>query len=469
MRAEVRDDIIGLDSFVAAKFKFEKYIQLIRDAGNYCFLDQFKRHFEKGAYIASQLEDSNLIKTATLNNNYKYIYLTDTAMKYLVLKDDPRDFSDVKKSSISVAKVNKYPSEKVLMSSALKFAIIAEGFDCIIKEKLINSLENKFYKQHDMKRNYEYNTYDLNSELSKLKDIIVNQKRIKSVIDETEQLDMLKYSNKVLKDKFELADSKIQELKKERESLNVLNKKRKKEIDEEIHQFYEAKGCLVAYAEVKAITEKQRKQIESVIHEFENKCVEIEKQIERYNRAKEENKEKMQELEKLKNKVINLYDKSKIIVLTGKDVLQFCILDTGNTKTAYGYLKAINELKEFGYKFDKIQVVIFSYSKKRAESLKAEFEETQKERDKALNRMQKYEDETEVSRDNRKNWRYDPPEYYKNAENIYYNTPSIEILTMKNTWYMENYKKNISYSESYIKEKDKKAIKKLKEKLKKEK
>jgi len=138
MIAMVRDDIISLDSFVQAKFKYEKYLLLLKNAGNYCFLDQFKRLFEKGETIAKNMEELNLIKTETLNNNYKYIYLTDTAMKYIILKDDPKDYTSVVKNKISVLKVNKYPSEKVLMSSALKFELIANGKGQMIFKRKFN-------------------------------------------------------------------------------------------------------------------------------------------------------------------------------------------------------------------------------------------------------------------------------------------------------------------------------------------
>lgn len=185
--------------------------------------------------------------------------------------------------------------------------------------------------------------------------------------------------------------------------------------------------------------------------------------------AEEKNKEIEFKFEKLKNKIINLYDKSKIITIIHDKGIQFAILDTGNTKTAYGYLKIINELKKLDYRADKIQIIIVSYSQKRAESLKSEFEETQKERIKALEIMEKYEKKTGIRREDRNTWLYDPPQHYIKSENIYYNTPKVEVRIIEVTWYMENYKKNVSYSESYIKEKDKKAIKDLKERFNKEK
>ncbi|MCJ7691137.1 MAG: hypothetical protein MUO60_17735, partial [Clostridiaceae bacterium] len=53
------------------------------------------------------------------------------------------------------------------------------------------------------------------------------------------------------------------------------------------------------------------------------------------------------------------------------------------------------------------------------------------------------------------------------AENIYYNTPEInKLVCAKNTIILEVYKKNLSMSENYIRNKDKKSIAELKEKFK---
>lgn len=126
MKAMVRDDIIALETFVALRFKYEKYIEMIYDCGGYCFVDQLVRYFggeNKGRYLAEQLEENGLIKTKFFNN-YKYCYLTDASIKYVKYKDDPRDFSKMKKANIPVKKINPNPTDKVLFSSALKFDLI---------------------------------------------------------------------------------------------------------------------------------------------------------------------------------------------------------------------------------------------------------------------------------------------------------------------------------------------------------
>lgn len=97
MKAIVRDDIISLDSFVAAEFKYKAYLEMIMKAGNYCFLDQFKKLIPSGQTIVNGMIENNLIGMENINKNYKYIYLSDTAMKYLYLRNSEEDFSKVKK------------------------------------------------------------------------------------------------------------------------------------------------------------------------------------------------------------------------------------------------------------------------------------------------------------------------------------------------------------------------------------
>lgn len=145
MKAMVRDDIISLDAFVKARFKYEKYIQMIDDAGGYCFINQFVQHFggeSKGRHLIEQLVTNGFIQVKSMNN-FKYCYLTTVSLKYLKYKDDPRDFSDIDKNYIYIKKVTQDPSEKVLLSSAIKFAIMQEN-ELIGKTKYIEYISNVF-------------------------------------------------------------------------------------------------------------------------------------------------------------------------------------------------------------------------------------------------------------------------------------------------------------------------------------
>lgn len=465
----VRDDIISLDSFVAARFKYEPYLQLIRDAGNYCFLDQFKRHFENGDYIISQMEQYNLVKTESLNNNYKYIYLTDTAMKYLVLKDDLKDYSQVPKNQISVMKISKYPSEKVLMSAALKFAFIADGENrIIVKEQLIKALQNQFHKQ------YKYidcneNRKNLENEMDKIKKAYWKEKeineRIIESLEEIKQSIIFRSSNDLIDVKVE-KEQYLAKHKQEYEELGrFASKDKKEEKMRGIINYASNVGFLKEAIKISKTIEEHEQVLKQKLQEFRNECDVVQNQLKQLEQLEEKNKDIEEKYEKLKKKVVNLYDKAKLIPVFSGNKLQFCILDTGNTKTAYGYLKTINELKEFGYLFNEVQVIIISYSQKRAEHLKNEFDRTQEDRQRALDQMEKYEQEYGLDRSYMNSWRYAPPEFYKKAKVIHDNTPEIKVGLWKSTWYMKNYKKNLSMSTNYIKRKDKKAIEELKNKL----
>lgn len=156
MKAVVRDDIIALETFVALRFKYEKYIEQIFDCGGYCFVDQFVQHYggeNKGRYLAEQLEANGLIKTKFFNN-YKYCYLTDASIKYVIYKDDPRDFSEIKKANIPVKKITPNPTDKVLFSSALKFALMQQ-YNFIGKKNFINVNTKIFSALFNTKNNKE--------------------------------------------------------------------------------------------------------------------------------------------------------------------------------------------------------------------------------------------------------------------------------------------------------------------------
>lgn len=155
MKAMVRDDIIALETFVVLRFKYEKYIEMLYDCGGYCFVDQFIKFFggeNKGRYLVEQLEKNGLIKTKFFNN-YKYCYLTDASIKYVKYKDDPRDFSKMKKADIPVKKISSNPTDKVLFSSALKFSLM-QRMDICGKRKFIKQCTDTFslvYKNQPQK------------------------------------------------------------------------------------------------------------------------------------------------------------------------------------------------------------------------------------------------------------------------------------------------------------------------------
>ena len=464
MIAMVRDDIINLESFVQAKFKFEKYILFLRNAGNYCFLDQFKRLFEKGEVIVKNMEDMNLIKTETLNNNYKYVYLTDTAMKYIILKDDPKDYTGVVKNKISVLKVNKYPSEKVLMSSALKFELIANGKgQMILKEHLINNLRESFYNQSNIIKIDEIKKEMEDTRVEYNKIIIVENKSVQLL---QEILGVQFIDKKYNLNEFKIqGDAKLKVLEEELQNLGILDRKRKKEIQEELielkHSLEKNNFCIKLEKKVEEQIEKTNAPSTILLKKYND----FKNRVEEHKKQQEKNQKLEEKYSNLEKKVLNMYDKSKVIASFEKEALKLIIIDTGNTKTAFGYLKMISELKMF-YNFNNINICIASYSENRAKNLLKDFSDTQKEKNKALKVMDAYEKNTGVNRRHRKSWKY-APSFYIAAENIYYNTPEITNSNYsKETIVLEVYKKNLSMSENYIKNKDKKVFSELKEKFK---
>lgn len=143
----VRDDIISLDCYVDAEFKYKRYIEIIAGCGGYCFLDQFERLWkdEGGKYLAKKMEKAKLIKTDYFSR-YKFIRLSSNALKYLYYRDDERDFSDIPKNKISIQNLSSNPSEKVLFSSVMNFELIQSNpkNTFLMKDKHIEFLEKNF-------------------------------------------------------------------------------------------------------------------------------------------------------------------------------------------------------------------------------------------------------------------------------------------------------------------------------------
>lgn len=144
MKAIVRDDIIGLQSYVEAEFKYKKYIEIISECGGYCFINQIERFWknEGGRYLVQKMEEAKLVKTDYFSK-YKYLRLTANALKYLHYRNDERDFSGVPKNKISVQNLKTKPSEKVLFTSVLNFEYSqsADSNVYFLKKRQIELLE----------------------------------------------------------------------------------------------------------------------------------------------------------------------------------------------------------------------------------------------------------------------------------------------------------------------------------------
>src|SRR6056297_2635326 len=179
MKREVRDDIIKLETFVDAEFKYKKQIDIIANCGGYCLVGQFKEHFEKegGYYLMKKMEKAGLITTELFSNSYKYIKLTTSALKYFHYRDDEKDYSDIPKNKIPVPKnMSKTPSEKVIYTSILYFELYhSKGIQVYLKDGHVQFLEEELKKNDYIK---EIN--ELKRKIPKYNFLIKYYKKIKN-------------------------------------------------------------------------------------------------------------------------------------------------------------------------------------------------------------------------------------------------------------------------------------------------
>lgn len=469
MKSIVRDDIISLNSFVAAEFKYKNYLELLLKAGNYCFLDQFKKIIPSGQSIIKGMIEHRLVSTENINKNYKYLYLTDTAMKYLYLRYSEIDYTDVEKNKISVMKVNKFPSEKQLFSSAYKFHLLVNGEKLIDKESILNELEDLILLN---KLNMTYKTYN---EWFKNNSEIITKK----LNEAKESYDKIDHFKKIIcsinKNVFD-TDDEIIELKK----LNNL----KNEIEQEINEINQKKGfkfrsgtpelnnklnninlCIDEVNKRLALKNNTIKNYknyflkqESLTKDFENKVKSFQNNFN--DTVKNYNENLKIEIEKIKKVFENLYNISKVIARINQENLEFIILDCGTLKSAGGYLKLINKIQELNLEYKTIKIIIFSYSKNRALNLEKDFKAIAKKKLNALNTLKAYNARINEYDDGRR------PDFYINANKIYDSIPDFSLEIRSDFYYMESYKNFVTSGTKSIKRKDKKAIENLIENLK---
>lgn len=458
MKAIVRDDIISLSSFVAAEFKYKEYLEMIMKAGNYCFLDQFKRFIKSGQTIVNGMIENNLIAMENINKNYKYIYLTDTAMKYLYLRDSEEDFSNVQKNRISVKKVDKNPTEKQLLSSAYKFHLLAQGEDLIDKESILKSIEDHIFLMHLKVDKSKYEAW-----LEKSSDVInLYKKDVQNLKIERQRIDdnFQKLNNGLnlfdsYSDEAEYRElnSKCINLEKEiKEKSQKTFKTGLKELNLEFELLNDLKNEIHSRILLKNnAKENLNKILIPIIHNISNKETKLNESETKFNKTNKDIEDKIiPKIRKVQKVFENLYNISKVIARIKDDTLEFIIFDTGNFKTAYSYLKQINSIKELNLGFKNIKIIIYSYAEHRSFNLYNEFIKVKSEKEKALNTMKTYNLKTKNSKTK--------SDFYIAAEKVYSNTPEFEVETRDDFFYMKSYKELISSSTKSIKRKDKEAI-----------
>ena len=465
MKAIVRDDIISLDSFVAAEFKYKKYLEILKVSGNYCFLDQFKKLVPKGQSIVNGMIKNNLIATENINKNYKYIYLTDAAMKYLYLKDSDEDFSEVTKNRISVKKISKNPTEKQLLASAYKFHLILNGDLLIDKENILKNLEDYMYvksikmnKQRYLEwiKESEEKLKKHNDEIVKLsKESIITKNIIDNLVEGTELLEIVNKEKEMKRLKSQYEEVKKDIVIKEKGVIRLGKQelyKQREILEWKIH-FIESELSLKY---------KFKKRYDSLISD-KNKMIEKEKDSHKALNDKVLNMKKVVEkltngeLAKVQREFEKLYDISKIIARLNGKTLEFIILDTGNFKTAYGYLKKVNELNSLKLGYENVKIILYSYAEHRASNLYKEFIKVRKDKQKNLEVIREYNLQT--------NENPNKPDFYLQAEKYYYNTPEFELEIKDDFFYIGKYKAIVSSGDKSIKRKDKKVIDELIDRL----
>ncbi|MBD7916479.1 hypothetical protein H9660_15145 [Clostridium sp. Sa3CUN1] len=466
MKAVVRDDIIALDSFVAAEFKYKPYLEMLMKSGNYCFLDQFKRLIDNGQAIVNGMIENNLIGMENINKNYKYIYLSDTAMKYLYLRDSEEDYSNITKNRISVKKVNKNPTEKQLLSSAYKFHLLVTGEDLIDKESIMKSLEDLIFIKRHSGNSEIYNNWFKNNQ-ENIKNIKSEIETLKSEKDEFEN-NIVKFnkglglfdSSKEHKEYLDL-DSKCRELESEiKEKSQKFLKTGFKELNLELESLKNLKdevykSFLIKNKAIANLNELMKDFNEKILNK-ENELKEIEEKFNRITKSVEEvTIPKVNEVQKVFE---NLYNISKVIARIKDNKLEFIILDNGNFKTAYGYLKQINSIKSLDLGIEEIKIIIYSYAEHRAYNLYNEFLKAEEVKSKAQKTIRNFNIKTENASKK--------PDFYIAAKKVYDNTPDFEVEMREDFFYMKKYMDFISSSTKSIKRKDKKAIDDLVERLK---
>ncbi|HAQ39625.1 MAG TPA: hypothetical protein DCM73_01520 [Clostridiales bacterium] len=134
----VRDDVIKLESFVAAAFKYDEELTILLETGGYCFMQQMKKKYgeSKAKRIIEDMQSNKLLGTQNYSN-CKYVYITQNALKYLANKNNTSEKVNTKRKNIE-----KNPVEKVIIASAIKYEI-EELVPAVNREKYINNLKQK--------------------------------------------------------------------------------------------------------------------------------------------------------------------------------------------------------------------------------------------------------------------------------------------------------------------------------------
>ena len=307
----------------------------MNECGGYCFLNQIERYWEGGKYLARKLEELGLVKMISYSN-YKFVMLGDTAMKYLSYRDDPKDYSDTAKNMIPIKKLKSNPSEKVLFTSSFKFEIMHSlNKDFLEKTKYLDIWDNKLNSNFKSKENeiteIKQKILKLEQECNEYTEIYTDFLKELEVVN-LEQLAQRKRDIQNEIDKQEIELQKLISLNRSAIENRKLALIKEQELVDKL-----------LYIQMKIKKSKQpyfnkKEQIKELSNEL-NKMEEIQKKI-------------IEKIEKARSTILNLHDKSKIMMLPiDKGNLIFLIFDTGatmkNPKTFWELIN--NTLEVLGY------------------------------------------------------------------------------------------------------------------------
>ncbi len=140
----IRDDVIKLESFVAASFKYDEELTRLQETGGYCFMLQLKSRYgeSKAKRIIEDMQEHKLLDTQSYSNS-KYVYLTQNALKYLANKNNTSERINQKRKNIE-----KNPVEKVIIAAVIKYEI-QEDLPVVRRYEYIETLKQKIIKIKD--------------------------------------------------------------------------------------------------------------------------------------------------------------------------------------------------------------------------------------------------------------------------------------------------------------------------------
>lgn len=461
MRKEIRDDIIALEKYCIAKFKLEPYIQILFDAGGYCFINQFYHHFgdNEGKRIVSVLRHHRFLDEAEYSN-YNICYLTDSAIKYMVHKDSEKNFDDVDKSDISVKKISSAPTNKVLFSSSIKFALLQE-YPLYGKEQYIRYLRKYIERKINNGRSIDDDLHEYDERCNDMAYNISKKKPVVNYID-TSIIGPLEkiYSANItairhIQETLKLIDKNIEEQSNKLGGHLFMQNTSKKT------HLHEMKDKLTTFLEHILNSESSYiLEINNSMRNYKKEFYELEISMDdhhdKFKELSQRIKNQEEKLEQIIKRACIYYDISKIIMYPKENELEVVIIDTGTHQKSDDYLKKINNFrKEANIESHPVKIVIASYSKGSANILKSiinELIEKRKLLEQDIDMLMYHNPTYTLERQRRDN-----PCFIKTEKELE-KYPKITIECLGETQYIEKYRQKTKKKPQSISDRDYKKI-----------